>query len=242
MRKLIAYFLLAYLSLSLISCSTINIFGKTTQLDPISEEINDPNYEHIIKPDDKLSLSIWNHNDVSIGSTFSIYNSNESFGKWLLVHQDSLIALPEVGLVKVGGLTCNEATELLISLYSQKLKDPIIAVKIMNKKVTVLGEVNQPGVYILEKEQTRVAEVLGEAQGLTFYANKSNIQLIRNNKSYSLDFTSKNALDYNILLHSGDVINILSKNEKRLDKKAPTIIPFASLVSSIAILYSVLRN
>lgn len=220
----------------------MNIFGKATKLDALSEEINDNNYQHIIQPDDKLSLSIWNHNDVSIGSTFSIYNANESFGKWLLVHQDSLITLPQLGLVKVGGLTCNEATDLLVKLYSKKLKNPIIAVKIMNKKVTVLGEVNQPGVYILEKEQTRVAEILGEAQGLTYYANKSRIQLIRNNKAYLLDFTAKNALEYNVLLHSGDVINILSKNEKRLDKKAPTIIPFASLVSSIAILYSVLRN
>jgi polysaccharide export outer membrane protein len=242
MRKLITYLLLGYLSSILIGCSTINIFEKATKLDAVSEEINDMNYQHIIKPDDKLSLSLWNHNDVSIGSAYSIYNSNESFGKWLLVQQDSSIALPELGLIKVGGLTCSEASSLLANLYSEKLKKPIVAIKILNKKITVLGEVNQPGVYILEKEQTKVAEILGEAQGLTFYANKSDIQLVRNNKVYVLDFTSKNALDYNILLHSGDVINVLSKNEKRLDKKAPTIIPFASLVSSIAILYSVLRN
>lgn len=242
MKVFITYSILIYLSVALTSCSTINIFSKTSNLDAVIEELNNENYQHVIQPDDKLSLSVWNHNDVSIGSAFSIYNSNESFGKWLLVQQDSLISFPELGLVKVGGLTCKEASELLANLYSEKLKNPIVAVKILNKKITVLGEVNQPGVYVLEKEKTRVAEVLGEAQGLTFYANKSSIQLIRDNKSYTLDFTAKNALDYNIILHSGDVINVFSKNEKRLDKKAPTIIPFASLVSSIAILYSVLKD
>lgn len=230
------------LSIFLTNCASINIFEKTDRFDAISEEINDENYQHIIKPDDKVSLSVWNHNDVSIGSAFSIYNSNESFGKWLLVQQDSLIVLPDLGLVKIGGLTCSEASDLIKGRYAEKLKSPIVAVKVLNKKVTVLGEVNQPGVYVLEKEQTRIAEVLGIAQGLTFYANKSSIQLIRDNKTYELDFTAKNALEYNVILHSGDVINVFSKNEKRLDKKAPTIIPFASLVSSIAILYSVLRD
>lgn len=223
-------------------CKTINIFDKTPRYDVVDAALNDSTYEHIIKPDDKVSLSIWNHNDVSVGSTFSIYNSNEAFGKWLLVQRDSTVALPMLGVFKIGGLTCGQAADTLIKEFGKTLKDPIIVVKIMNKKVTVLGEVNQPGVYVLEKEQTRVAEVIGEAQGLTFYANKSKVQLIRDNKTYVLDFTAKNALDYNVILHSGDVLNVLSKNEQRVDKKAPTIIPFASLVSSLAILYSVLSN
>ncbi len=227
----------------LAQCKTINIFDKTPQQDALSaNSLNNNAYEHTIKPDDKISLSIWNHNDISVGSSFSIYNSNEAFGKWLLVQQDSTVAFPQLGTFKIGGMTCDSAAKVLSTYFGKTLKNPIIVVKVMNKKVTVLGEVNQPGVYVLEKEQTRVAEVLGEAQGLTFYAKKSNIQLIRNNQTYTLDFTDKNALNYNVILHSGDIINVLSKNEQRIDKKAPTIIPFASLMSSLAILYSVLKN
>ncbi len=242
MRAWNLHIVLAFITLSFSQCKTINIFEKTPKYDVLDVSLNDASYEHVIKPDDKVSLSIWNHNDVSVGSTFSIYNSNEAFGKWLLVQEDSTVALPKLGIFKIGGLTCKEAAEELKAEFGKTLKDPIIVIKIMNKKVTVLGEVNQPGVYVLEKERTRVAEVIGEAQGLTFYANKSKVQLIRDGKTYILDFTSKNALEYNVVLHSGDVLNVLSKNEQRIDKKAPTIIPFASLVSSLAILYSVLSN
>ena len=65
--------------LLLYSCKTVNLF-EGEQNHSAFKHI-DHNYQHVLAPDDKISISVWNHDDLSIGSSFSIYNTNESFGK-----------------------------------------------------------------------------------------------------------------------------------------------------------------
>ena len=83
-----------------------------------------------IKTDDKISLSIWNHDDMSIGSVFSIYNSNEAYGKWVLVDKAGFVSFPKIGKVKVSGLNCPQAADTLQALFAKYLVDPIIVVKV----------------------------------------------------------------------------------------------------------------
>ncbi|MCH2214883.1 MAG: polysaccharide biosynthesis/export family protein [Flavobacteriales bacterium] len=197
---------------------------------------NDTIYQHVLRTDDKLSLSIWNHNNLSIGSVFSIYNSNESFGKWVLIDGNGNAQLPKLGEVRLAGMTCTEAADTLMQLYSTHIKDPIIVAKVLNRHATVLGEVRTPGYFILEEEEVNLMDLIGKAEGFSDYADLSDVRLIRNNKSYYIDLQEIDEFFYHsIVIHSDDIVVVSSKKGKALDQKAPTLIPFASALTAIAV-------
>jgi polysaccharide export outer membrane protein len=222
------------------SCSFQNIFENKQQNNITDLLTTDSTYQHVITVDNKLSVSVWNHDNMSIGSLFGIYNSNEVYGKWVLVDAAGYIMVPKIGRVRLGGLTCVEAADTLASLYSKILVDPNLVVKVLNRDVTILGEVRTPGKYVLEKQKNTLSEIIGNAQGFEFYANKKKVQLIRNNKSYQIDFTKLVDNNYQILVQAGDVINVPTRRGKSIDKKAPTLIPFASALTALAVIASVI--
>jgi len=241
MKKNRPFFLILLVVLST-SCSYQNIFENRQQNDLKDLITKDSTYQHIITVDDKLSVSVWNHDNMSIGSLFGIYSSNQVYGKWVLVDAAGYIMVPKIGRVRLGGLTCLEAADTLAALYSKILVDPNLVVKVLNRDVTILGEVRTPGKYILEKEGNTLTEIIGNAQGFEFYADKKKIQLIRNNKSYRIDFTKLMDNNYQILVQAGDVINVPTRRGKSIDKKAPTLIPFASALTALAVIISVITR
>jgi|TARA_B110000259_G_scaffold187567_1_gene242286 polysaccharide export outer membrane protein len=224
------------------SCAYQNIFESNNQNNITDLLTINSNYQYKITVDDKLSISVWNHDNMSIGSLFGIYNSNEVYGKWVMVDASGYIMVPKIGRVRLLGLTCVEAADTLAALYSKILVDPNLVVKVLNRDVTILGEVRTPGNYILEKQRNTITEIIGIAQGFEFYADKKKVQLIRNNKSYQIDFTKLIDNNYQILVQAGDVINIPTRTGKSIDKKAPTLIPFASALTALALIFSVVLN
>lgn len=229
------------IGLGISSCSYQNIFSSD-QSNDLGELLRmDTTYQHIIQPDDKLSISVWNHENLSIGSVFGIYNSNEVYGRWIMVDPNGDAMLPKLGKVHLEGLTIMEASDSLSSLYASFLVDPIIVVKIQNREVSVLGEVRTPGKYTLEKESNTLTEVIAMAQGFEFYADKSEVLLLRNNKVYKIDFTVLENNDYQIIVQNGDVISVSSRGGKLVDKRAPTLIAFASAITALAVLISLIQ-
>lgn len=101
------------------------------------------------------------------------------------VEEDGTVALPVIGRVLVSGLTKIEAARKIEDLYKKNLlKDPIIDLKIINLKVTVLGEIRTQGNYLLLKDKTTLVDIIGEAGGLTDKANEKTIQIIRGDKTH----------------------------------------------------------
>ena len=230
------------------SCKTTNLFEATNyaNLDSLSKASASMQL-YRIKTDDKISVSIWNHDDLSVGSVFGIYNSNEVYGKWVMVNQIGEISLPEVGTVNVKGLTIHEAEKMLSEKYAKFIVKPTIVVKVLNREITVLGEVRKPGKIILEKEMTSVVEILAEAGGLDYYADKKNIKLIRGTKNgpvqFDLNLTKKNDFIAQTLpVQSGDVLYIPAKNGKASDKKITYLLPIASIVTALAVVGALLIN
>ena len=86
-----------------------------------------------------------------------------------------------MGELSVEGLTQKQLekniTELLVS--KKLLFDPIVSIRYLNFRVTVLGEVARPGVVNVPSEQINIFEALGEAGDLTIYAIRDNVILIR---------------------------------------------------------------
>ncbi len=71
----------------------------------------------------------------------------------------------------------NNITKLLID--KKLLFDPIVTARFLNFRVTVLGEVNRPGVVYVPSEQISILEAIGDAGDLTIYGLRDNVILIR---------------------------------------------------------------
>lgn len=233
---------LFFMSLLLQGCATQDLFESNVNRDKVSEVLLVPEAIHYLKPDDKISVSIWGHDDLSVGSIFGIYSSNEVYGKWVLINQNGEAVLPKLGSVCLYGLTTEGAASILRELYGEFIVKPIIVVKVLNREVTILGEVGTPGNYLLEKESNSLIEIIGRAGGMNFYSNKKEVKLIRNNVEYYFDLTKMEDFSLNnINLQSGDVLYIPSRKGKMIDKKAPTLIPFTSVITTIGLMISILN-
>lgn len=96
------------------------------------------------------------------------------------VESDGSIAMPVIGRVQVAGLSRLQTSKKLDELYRKDvLKNPIIEVKVVNLKVTLMGEVKKPGNYPLLKDETTLMEMLGEAGGLTDKGNEKKVRIVR---------------------------------------------------------------
>jgi polysaccharide biosynthesis/export protein len=98
-----------------------------------------------------------------------------------LVNQDGKIQFPFLGSLQAAGLTKNQLKDNIAkSLVTKKLLvDPIINIRYLNFRVTVLGEVSKPTVVHVPSEKITLLEALGLAGDMTIYAKRNNIMLIR---------------------------------------------------------------
>lgn len=105
---------------------------------------------------------------------------------YLVSASDGTIQLPMMGKIKAEGLTKTELQSFIEKtiLDRKLLVDPIVTIRFMNFRVTVLGEVNRPSVINVPNEKISLLEALGLAGDVTIYGKKDNVMVIReeNNK------------------------------------------------------------
>ncbi|HNP32729.1 MAG TPA: polysaccharide biosynthesis/export family protein [Flavobacterium sp.] len=113
-----------------------------------------------------------------------------------LVSQDGTIVLPILGTIKVVGLSTNELQDLLVKMLNDNgyIKDANVNVMVINSKVTVLGEVRNPGTYSFSEQNISLNQAIGYAGDLTINGKRSDVLLIRESngvRTYiKLDLTS----------------------------------------------------
>ncbi|HYE53879.1 MAG TPA: polysaccharide biosynthesis/export family protein [Chitinophagaceae bacterium] len=98
-----------------------------------------------------------------------------------LVDQQGRIQFPVLGDLKASGLTANQLSQEIKRVLIQRklLVDPIVNIRFLNFKVTVLGEVAHPTVINVPNEKITLLEALGLAGDLTIYGRRDNVMLIR---------------------------------------------------------------
>jgi polysaccharide export outer membrane protein len=116
---------------------------------------------------DVLQIVVWKEPDASLPDT--------------VVRTDGKISVPLVGDIVAGGLTPAELKDLLTAKLTHYINSPVVTVyarQINSRKVNVLGMVKKEGPIPLLRPMT-VLQALGEAGGLTEWAKKSKIYVLR---------------------------------------------------------------
>ena len=244
MRILVIGFLAFSLLSALASCSYKQdqlLFEQRNRLDSAAQKNAADIVNYRIKPQDLLQIR--NLQNISFISDNSAAESSpagggagasssgggggggsSSSGQTFQVEEDGTVTLPVIGHVPVIGLTRQEATKKIEDLYSNALlKNPIIDLKIVNLKVTILGEAKTQGNFPLVKDKTTLIEMIGQAGGLTEKANAKNIEIIRGSQTHPVitrvDLSDINSLsDPATILQNDDIIYIAqSKRAARTD-------------------------
>lgn len=159
------------------------------------------------------------------------------------------VSMPLIGKVKLVGLTSREANALLAQKLNQYLKDPTVTIRQLNHKVTVLGEVNRPGVFNLLDNQTTLLELIGVAGDLTVFGRRDNVVLIRTTdkkrEMIRLDFTSRELLTSPYFyVQNNDVLYVEPRNGKltSTDRTVQLLPIFLGITSTIVgLVYIILR-
>jgi len=139
-------------------------------------------------------------------------SANTAYG--YLVDKNGIITLPVLGKVAVGGKTIVEIQDIILDKASKIFKEPTINVRLMNFKVTVLGEVLKPGTYIIDGERVSILSALGLAGDLTIFGKRKNVLLIRqdgenNKKMVRLDLNDSHLFTSPYYyLKQGDVLYV----------------------------------
>jgi len=197
---------------------------------------------------DPLSSAMFNFSSTgsSSGASGGMMQVPQNTTLGILVNTDGTIDIPTLGNLKVVGQTKNQLRLTLTKLLLPYLKEPVVTIRFMNYRVTVLGEVNRPGTIPILNERVSVLEALGLAGDLTMYGNRNNILLIH--ESNGIKETKRLSInDYSVFsspyyyLQNNDVLYV-EPNKAKAYISSPIAVLLPAFSTSISILFLVINS
>jgi polysaccharide export outer membrane protein len=176
--KWVIIFLTISCVMSCVSSKKINYFQNEEER--VVEEFIF-NYEPPLQIGDMLTINVSAIDQEAIVpfNLFEVQTVAAQVPLTYIIDVEGNINFPVLGKVKASQRTTKQLTEYLAKSLEPYLKDPIINIRITNFRVTVLGEVRNPGRYPVLNERITILEALGLAGDLTIYGDRKNITLIR---------------------------------------------------------------
>lgn len=164
-----------------------DVKGKNLPKDTIVRSYDLQSYEYKIQPEDNISVRFESLTpkefDIFNQTLTTPINQNLNLGNAILIGElvdpNGEITFPVVGKVKVSGLSVYEVQTKLQQVADQYLESPVVRVRLINFRFTILGEAKHEGTVVLPNNRVGFVEAIGLAGGLTDMADKQNIKLIR---------------------------------------------------------------
>ncbi len=241
------------LVMTLPSCVTPknSYYFKNLPRDTTLQSFTNKSIESRIRKNDLLSISFSSKNP----EEDLVYNAPPSGGitaagagataSGYQVDANGNIQLHKLGTLHVEGMTRRELKEKIQRDVEPYLKDPVIMVRYLNHKITVLGEVSQPAIIQMPEEYLSLFDVLSSSGDVTQFAKRDNILIIRETPK-GKELKRINLEDHSIFnsewyyLQPDDVVYVEPSdrklNEEKRNQKMQTVGLALSGVSILVIL------
>jgi len=152
----------------------------------------------VIRPDDILLINVNGENPTAalpfnqgatsynapalIGATSTtenVYGRAADTRLGYLVAGDGTINFPILGTLNLKDKTLIQAQDTIQKLLQPYLKGPLVNIRFLNYKITVLGEVARPGTYTIPNQQINLLQALGLAGDMTIFGKRANVLVVR---------------------------------------------------------------
>lgn len=200
-----------------------------------------------IQADDLLEIGIYAEDPAAV-APFTLQGvgertreQNNVTGNHFLVDQTGFIEFPVLGKMQLSGLTVEQARDTFKHKLQRYIANPIVNVRWLNFKFTVLGEVSRPATYTLPERSVTVLEAVGLAGDLTNYGNRKNILIIREQDG-KREFGRIDLQDRNVFaspyfyLKQNDVVYVEPLKQKTgiVSDQATKVLPWVSAGAIVA--------
>ncbi|ASK32732.1 sugar transporter [Chryseobacterium sp. T16E-39] len=256
------YFIYGAVSLAMFSCATKQDINYMKDIDNIALENSIKNSRVDLQPGDQLIITV-SAKDLDVVKPFNQnYSSNSTITQYSVPSSNNLpqqvpvsgptyvidtsgnIIFPQIGQISTKNENIETLRTKLVGLISDYVKNPIVDVKLVNFKVSVLGEVARPGTYMIPDGNSTLLGALGLAGDLTVYGVRNNILIVRNVDGQiskeRVDLTSANFINSPYYyLKQNDVVYVQPSTNRekaaRVDPNTGLYISVASVIASITV-------
>jgi polysaccharide export outer membrane protein len=218
-------------------------------------EVN-KNFIPVLKTDDLLSITVMGI-DADAVKPFNLpvsllnnnivgsYTQGNPTPPGYLIDVLGNIDFPVIGKIKVGGLTRDAAVELIKQKLDNNkdsiyVKNPNVNIRILNYKVTVLGEVRNPGTFTIPNERITLPEALGIAGDLLITGVRKNVLVVRDidgkKTETRVDLTSKKLFSSPVYYLTQNDIVYVEPNRARINSSVVNTSNISLVVSVISLL------
>jgi polysaccharide biosynthesis/export protein len=252
--KILSILVLPILAITFFSsCKTQKAFGYLEDFTDTSGKVQIKYPEPLIQKNDVLSIIVYS-DALDQGTTDKLYNlantgTGASTTQGYLVDNDGNIQFPRIGKLKADGLTKSQLSDEIKKKLESDLSNPSVIIRLINFKITMLGEVARPGPISLPSEKVTILEAIGLAGDVSIYGKKDDVVILREVDGAvehgKIDLSSKKLFDspYYFLRQNDVVLVNPNKNKARLsDQVFNQRLGIAfSIINTIALLYNVFR-
>ena len=249
-RIVVKMIIIVFLFSSCVSQKRVQLLQEKSVKDVSTGFVNNRITSYHLQPGDQLYISVHSvdpktsrlfQTDFPSPMTSTYQNLNS-----YRVEEDGYINFSFINKVYVKGLTINEVNDLLQKTINDYFKEATVVVQLVNYRVSVLGEVEDPGTFIIDNKQINILQAVAQAGGSKNFGNLKKVKLVRQtitgSELYYIDLTDNGVLQSDqFYLMPNDVVYIepLESKSFAFDNFPYTI--FLSTISTAAIVIALFR-
>ncbi|MCW3170524.1 polysaccharide biosynthesis/export family protein [Chryseobacterium sp. 09-1422] len=244
----------------MLSCASRQEMTYLKDIENLSLDNSVKNSRSTLQPGDQLVITVsakdldvvkpfnQNYSSTATVAQYSVPSGNSQLqpiptsGPTYVVDTNGNIDFPQIGMINTKDENIETFKIKLADLISSYVKSPIVDVKLINFKVSVLGEVTRPGTYVIPDGNATLLQTLGLAGDLTTYGLRNNILIVRNVDGkftqQRVDITSAQFINSPYYyLKQNDMVyvqpNTIRERSSRVDPNTGLYISVASVVASL---------
>ncbi|MBU8891963.1 MAG: polysaccharide biosynthesis/export family protein [Bacteroidales bacterium] len=250
LKLITGFVIVAFLFSSCVSQKKVQLLQEKSVEDISSGFLNNRNTVYNLQPGDQLYINVHSvdqktsrlfQTDFPNPMTATYQNLNS-----YRIEEDGYINFSFIDKVYVKGMTVKEVNDLLQKTVNEYFKEATVVVKLVNYRVSVLGEVVSAGTFIIKNKQINILQAIAQAGGTNNFGNLKKVKLVRQtltgSEMHYLDLTDNGVLQSDqFYLMPNDVVYIepLKSKSFAFDNFPYSI--FLSTISTAAIVVALFK-